>query len=41
MNKARRIRIPVCYSAKYGWDLEEISIVTKLPVEEIIAIHHC
>jgi inhibitor of KinA len=37
--KARRLRIPVCYSEKYGWDLEEMSIATKLPVEEIIAIH--
>ena len=35
----RRLEIPVCYAKKYGWDLEYISGVTKLPVAEIIRIH--
>jgi inhibitor of KinA len=36
---ARRLKIPVCYAAKYGWDLSDMAMQLKLAVEEIVAIH--
>lgn len=36
---ARQLNIPVCYSNKFGPDLEEISVQKRTPVEEIIRIH--
>ena len=38
-NIYRMIRIPVCYSKKFGVDLNTISIARKISVEEIIALH--
>ncbi len=38
-DECRIIRIPVCYSLKYGLDLVDISKRTTLPVEEIIRLH--
>jgi inhibitor of KinA len=35
----RKIKIPVCYAVKFGWDLEEIAAQKNLTVEEIIHIH--
>ena len=35
----RNVMVPVCYSRKYGLDLDAISEHTKLPVEEIIHLH--
>lgn len=35
----RSVKVPVCYSAKYGLDLVNISEQTKLSVEEIIHVH--
>jgi inhibitor of KinA len=35
----RSIRIPVCYSEKFGYDLQEISSKKDLSIEEVINIH--
>lgn len=35
----RKIKIPVCYDLKYGWDLEEIAAKKNITTEEIIHIH--
>ena len=35
----RRIKIPVCYTEKYGLDINYISKEKKLPVDEIIRLH--
>ena len=35
----RKIKIPVCYSEKYGLDLQDISKATNLPIKEIIKLH--
>lgn len=33
------VDIPVCYEKAYGYDLDEISTITSLPVSEIIHLH--
>lgn len=35
----RKIKIPVCYEDKYGWDINHIALHKNLPVEEIIRLH--
>lgn len=35
----RTVTVPVCYSLKYGLDLQDISEQTKMTVEEIIQLH--
>ncbi|MGI8583792.1 MAG: 5-oxoprolinase subunit PxpB, partial [Chitinophagaceae bacterium] len=35
----RRIKIPVCYTEKYGLDINYISKEKNLPVDEIIRLH--
>lgn len=35
----RKIKIPVCYSEKYGMDINDISIEKKLRADEIIRLH--
>jgi inhibitor of KinA len=35
----RKVKIPVCYSEKYAWDLDEISKEKTLTPEEIIHLH--
>jgi inhibitor of KinA len=35
----RKLRIPVCYAARFGWDLEYMSGVTNLPVADIVRLH--
>ncbi|MCW3109798.1 MAG: pxpB [Segetibacter sp.] len=35
----RTVKVPVCYSPKYGLDMADISEQTKLSVEEIIHLH--
>ena len=40
LNSMNRLwKIPVCYDADFGWDLEEMSIAKKMTVDAIIAIH--
>src|ERR1700712_4291706 len=36
---SRKIKIPVCYSQKYGLDINDISTEKKLPPDEIISLH--
>lgn len=36
---SRKIKLPVCYSEKYGLDLKDISIQKKLSPDEIIKLH--
>lgn len=35
----RKIKIPVCYTQKYGLDINDISTEKKLPLDEIIHLH--
>jgi inhibitor of KinA len=36
---SRKIKIPVCYTEKYGLDINYIAKEKKLPVDEIIRLH--
>ncbi len=36
---SRKIKIPVCYTEKFGFDLNEISIQKKISIPEIIRLH--
>lgn len=38
-SESRHVRIPVCYSRKYGFDIENISNLNKISVDEIIHLH--
>jgi len=33
------VEIPVCYDAEFGFDLDELSLNNKLPIDEIIHLH--
>jgi inhibitor of KinA len=37
--KSETKKIPVCYDASFGYDLESMSLMTKKTVEQIIRIH--
>lgn len=37
--KSKTWKIPVCYDAKFGLDLEEVSQANQLPVDEVIQLH--
>ncbi len=38
-NLSKSIKIPVCYSNEFGFDLVDLSVHTKLSIEEIIERH--
>ncbi|MGI8636791.1 MAG: 5-oxoprolinase subunit PxpB, partial [Segetibacter sp.] len=36
---SRQLRIPVCYAAKFGWDLHSMATQLNLTIEEIVSLH--
>src|SRR4051794_40595058 len=36
---SRKLRIPVCYTVKYGLDLKDVALFAEITVEEVIQIH--
>lgn len=35
----RKLKIPVCYTSKYGWDLDDIALHAKITIEEVVKLH--
>lgn len=37
--QTRNLKIPVCYAERYALDLNDIALLTKLTVEEVVQLH--